>query len=771
MQTLSAILAKELNTSPVLINKTIALLDDGATVPFISRYRKDETGGLDDVQLRKLHDRLIYLRELEQRKQVVLKNIEQQNKLTTLLEEKIHSTDSKSVLEEIYRPYMPKRRNKALIAMEAGLGGLAEKLLHNLDSDLISSAKEYINQDKKITTTDEALEGAKQILLEWFSSDADLNTELKDFLWNNAVLHSSVIEENKQNAIKFSDYFDTVENLKSIPSHRGLAMFRGRNEECLQLQIKIKEKQINSEDTYAPINQSKNCIGKILNQFKISSNSKTGKWLCDIASACWRVKLATRIDTELKLKLREKCDGEAIEVFAKNLSDVLMAAPAGPKNTIGLDPGFRSGVKVAVVNSTGMFLDNTVIYPHAPQNQYAQAIATLHQLIIKYDINLISIGNGTASRETDQLVNDLFQQYPNLNIHKITVSEAGASVYSASELATEEFPDLDVTVRGAISIARRIQDPLAELVKIDPKSIGVGQYQHDVNQIKLSKKLDEVIEDCVNSIGVDINTASMPLLTRVSGLNKTLAKNVIEFRDKNGRFKNRDQLKKVPRLGEKSFEQCAGFLRILGGNNPLDASAVHPESYQIVNSILQTKKVDITKLIGNKEILNSIHYTDFATQLEIGKQALNDILQELEKPNRDPRPEFKTANFKTGINDIKNLEENMILEGVVTNVTNFGAFVDIGVHQDGLIHISALSNKFISDPHALIKTGDVIKVKVLNVDIERKRISLSKRLDDKSNSEPGNKPIKPANKKQSSQKSNTLTNAFSQAFANATRKQ
>jgi len=757
-------LSEELDTVERFVNAAIALLDEGATVPFISRYRKEVTGGLDDIQLRSLDERLTYLRELEDRKLVALKSIEEQGKLTPQLQNSIENADSKTLLEDIYRPYVKKRRTKAQIAKEAGLEPLAFQLLG--DPYLIPEdvAQAFINIEKAVNTAAEALDGAKQILMEHFSDDPELSIKLRDFLWDNAKVKSSVVEGKEQEGIKFSDYFDAAENISRIPSHRSLALFRGRNEDYLTLTLTLTE-----ENEAITINNSQTCVSMVANHFDINTNSNAGKWLNESARWAWRVKLSTRLDTELKMRLREEAEQEAINVFSQNLNALLMAPPAGPRATIGLDPAYRTGVKIAIVDNTGKFVENSVIYPHQPQNQYDKSIETLAALIKKHKIDLASIGNGTASRETDRLVADLSTKYPELKLNRIVVSEAGASVYSASELATEEFPDLDVTVRGAISIARRLQDPLAELVKIDPKAIGVGQYQHDVNQSKLAKSLNAVVEDCVNSVGVDVNMASAALLTHVSGLNPTLAKNVVAFRDQNGKFTERKQLLKVPRLGEKAYEQCAGFLRIMDGTNPLDASTVHPEAYPIVEDILSKNTCSITQLIGNTKTLKALNAKDYIND-NFGEPTVLDILAELEKPGRDPRPEFKSATFKEGVEKMSDLRAGMLLEGVITNVTNFGAFVDIGVHQDGLVHISVLADKFVKDPHSVVKTGEVVKVKVVDVDLQRKRIALSMRLTESvkdQQASPKTNRAAPARRKPKQQTQPAANNAFAMAFANA----
>ena len=767
MLNIPQILADELTSSEKNILATIELLDDGATVPFVARYRKEVTGGLDDISLRKLEERLNYLRELEDRKQVVLKSIKEQEKLTPELESSIISTHSKTELEDIYRPYMPKRRTKAQIAKEAGLEPLALKLLQEQKTDPLAEAEKFLNEEKEIKTANDALDGAKQILMEMFSDDAQLSTKLRDYLWENAKIQSKVIEGQEKEGSKFSDYFDSAESVNAIPSHRALAIYRGRNEGILQLTLVIEEagETIN-------INQSTTCTNFVVDQFNISDDQAASKFLKECARWAWRVKLSTRLDTEIKLKIKEGSEEEAIKVFSTNLNDLLMAAPAGPRATMGLDPGFRTGVKVAIVDNTGKFLANDVIYPHEPQKQYDQAIHKISSLAKQFNVELISIGNGTASRETERLVSDMVSKHPDLGLQKIVVSEAGASVYSASEIAANEFPDLDVTVRGAISIARRLQDPLAELVKIEPKAIGVGQYQHDVNQSKLGKMLGSVVEDCVNAVGVDVNMASSALLSYISGLNTNIANNIVKYRDENGTFNNRKELMKVPRLGEKAFEQCAGFLRIMNGDNPLDASTVHPESYPLVEKIISSTNKEIKQIFGNTSLLKTLKIEQFVDE-KFGKPTVLDIFSELEKPGRDPRPEFKTAEFKEGVEKLSDLNPDMILEGVVTNITNFGAFVDIGVHQDGLVHISAMADKFIDNPRAIVKTGDIVKVKVMEVDIQRKRISLSMRLADKAGE--NNNPSKSeSNKKNSRPKPKTpkqapaaANSAFAMAFNKA----
>jgi uncharacterized protein len=721
-------IADELGVHPNQVAAAVQLLDDGATVPFIARYRKEATGNLDDTQLRTLEERLGYLRELEDRRTAILQSIEEQGKLTPELRNEVENAETKQRLEDLYLPYKPKRRTKAQIAREAGLEPLADALYNDPTLVPETEAAKYVNPEqdppeKHVPDIKAALDGARQILMERFAEDAALLEKLRNHLNENAQLVSIVIEGKEEQGAKFRDWFDFREPLKSAASHRVLALLRGRNEDVLRLAIKTE-----AELTDPP--GSSPCIAMIARHVGIEDQGRAAdKWLNETARWTWLVKLSLHLETELMGVLRERAEEEAIRVFARNLHDLLLAAPAGPKAVIGLDPGIRTGVKVAVVDATGKLLDTTTLYPHEPRRDWEVSIAALRQLAQKYGASLVAIGNGTASRETDKLAADLIKRYPELKLTKIVVSEAGASVYSASELAAREFPDLDVSLRGAVSIARRLQDPLAELVKIDPKSIGVGQYQHDVNQSKLAKSLDAVVEDCVNSVGVDVNTASAALLARISGLNATLAANIVGYRDQNGAFASRAALLKVPRLGEKTFEQAAGFLRINQGENPLDASAVHPEAYPVVERILADIKKGVKEVIGDSRLVKSLKAEKY-TDERFGLPTVQDILKELEKPGRDPRPEFKTASFRDGVEDIKDLEPGMQLEGVVTNVTNFGAFVDIGVHQDGLVHISALSDRFVKDPHTVVKAGDVVKVKVLEVDIPRKRIALTMRLND-----------------------------------------
>ena len=716
-------IADELGVKSAQVQSAVQLLDEGATVPFVARYRKEVTGGLDDTQLRTLEERLHYLRELEDRRGTILNSIREQGKLTPELEAQILAADAKNRLEDLYLPYKPKRRTKAQIAREAGLEPLALQLLEDPSLEPETVAAGFVKPDLGVEDAKAALEGAKQILMEKFSEDAELLGRLRDHLWQQGILKVSLVEGKEQEGAKFRDYFDHQEPLKTIPSHRALAIFRGRNEGVLTYSIGVPDEP---EDRLTP----HPCEGMVAAHWGIRNQGRAAdKWLAEVVRWTWRVKLLTQLETDLMTQVREQAEEEAIKVFAGNLKDLLLAAPAGPKATMGLDPGLRTGVKVAVVDATGKFVDHATIYPHAPQNQWQQSLAVLAALCKKHQVEIISIGNGTASRETDKLAGDLIKAFPELKLTKIVVNEAGASVYSASEFAAREFPDLDVTIRGAVSIARRLQDPLAELVKIEPKSIGVGQYQHDVSQTRLARSLDAVVEDCVNAVGVDVNTASAPLLTRVSGLNQTIANNIVEFRDQNGAFRNRQQLKKVSRLGEKTFEQAAGFLRVMNGDNPLDASAVHPEAYEVVESISSKTDRDIRTLIGDSSFLRSLKVEEFTTD-RFGAPTVRDILKELDKPGRDPRPEFRFATFQEGVEEIKDLKPGMVLEGSVTNVTNFGAFVDIGVHQDGLVHISALSHSFVKDPRDVVKAGDIVKVKVMEVDLARKRIALSMRLDD-----------------------------------------
>ncbi|WP_077732482.1 Tex family protein [Methylocaldum sp. 14B] len=761
-------IAEELGVRERQVQAAVDLLDEGATVPFIARYRKEATGGLDDTQLRTLEVRLSYLRELEDRRQIILDSIREQDKLTPELEQAILAADTKTLLEDLYLPYKPKRRTKAQIAREAGLEPLADALLGDPSLVPETEAQQYVDADKGVPDVAAALEGARQILMERFAEHAGLLAELRERIWNEGILASTVADGKEQAGAKFRDYFDFAEPIAKIPSHRALALFRGRNEDVLDLALKV------GKDEDAAHKAAESLIART---FGIADKGRPAdRWLADTVHYAWKVKILTRIDLDLKQRLREAAEAEAIQVFAKNLKDLLLAAPAGPRTTMGLDPGLRTGVKVAVVDKTGKLLETATIYPHVPQNQWDQSIATLARLIAQHGVELVATGNGTASRETDQLVGDLIKRHPELNITKVMVSEAGASVYSASELAAKEFPDLDVSLRGAVSIARRLQDPLAELVKIEPKAIGVGQYQHDVNQSQLSKSLDAVVEDCVNAVGVDVNTASASLLRYVSGLSQTISQNIVEYRNQNGAFNSREDLKKVPRLGEKTFEQAAGFLRIMNGNNPLDTSAVHPEAYPVVERIIGTTGKDIRELIGNAAFLRGVNAENY-TDERFGLPTVTDILRELEKPGRDPRPEFKTAQFKEGVDKIEDLKPGMMLEGVVTNVTNFGAFVDIGVHQDGLVHISHLSDKFVKDPREVVKAGDVVKVKVLEVDVPRRRIGLSMKKDaaptpgsERDSSRTSGRTAEPRAKKPRQEPSSKPQGAMAEALAKALRK-
>ncbi len=736
-------LAAELSAKPEQIAAAVGLLDEGATVPFISRYRKEATGGLDDTQLRTLEDRLRYLRELEDRRAAIIASIEEQGKMTPELLDAVTHAEDKTRLEDLYLPYKPKRRTKAQIAVEAGLQPLADALL--ADPNLVpeTAAEAYLKPAFSTANGDNpgvpdvkaALDGARQILMERFSEDATLLQSIREYLFDHGIVETKVVEGKEDAGAKFADYFDYSETLGTIPSHRALAIFRGRREEFLTVNLRLDSEE-EKPKWDAPLNP---CESRIAAHFGVSNKGRAAdKWLSDTVRWAWRVKVFMHLETELMTNLREKAEVDAIHVFARNLKDLLLAAPAGPRATMGLDPGLRTGVKVAVVDATGKVVDYTTIYPHQPRNDWDGALHTLAQLAAKHNVSLISIGNGTASRETDKLAQDLIKLKPELKLTKIVVSEAGASVYSASEFASKELPDLDVTIRGAVSIARRLQDPLAELVKIDPKSIGVGQYQHDVSQSQLARSLDAVVEDCVNAVGVDVNTASAPLLARVSGLSSSVAQSIVNFRDAKGMFKSRSDLRSVPRLGDKTFEQAAGFLRIMNGDNPLDRSAVHPESYPLVEKILADIKKDVKSVIGDSSALKGVSPAKYADE-KFGVPTITDILKELEKPGRDPRPEFTTATFKDGVEEIKDLRPDMILEGVITNVAAFGAFVDIGVHQDGLVHISALSNTFVKDPHTVVKAGQVVKVKVLEVDEKRKRIALTMRLTD-SAPQPGSKP-------------------------------
>ena len=742
MLSIESRLAAELAVKPQQIAAAVALLDAGSTVPFIARYRKEATEGLDDAQLRTLEERLGYLRELEERRAAILKSIEEQGKLTGELKAAIEGADTKQRLEDLYLPYKPKRRTKAQIAREAGLDVLAAALLADASLDPEKEALKYL---KAAFTTDNgenpgvpdgkaALEGARQILMEQFAEDAALLGGLREHLQTNGQLVAKVATGKEEAGAKFRDYFDYREPISAIPSHRGLALFRGRKEEILQLALKLPEELVEQPAGSTPVTSTNapfnSCERRIATHFHIADQGRPADaWLLQTVRWTWQVKLAWHLEGELFATLREQAEEEAIRVFARNLHDLLLAAPAGPRATMGLDPGLRTGVKVAVVDRTGKVVETATIYPHVPRNDWDGSLHILAAIAKKHNVDLVSIGNGTASRETDKLAADLMKRHPELKLTRIVVSEAGASVYSASELASRELPGMDVSLRGAVSIARRLQDPLAELVKIDPKSIGVGQYQHDVSQTKLARSLDAVVEDCVNAVGVDVNTASPALLARISGLSASLAEAVVRHRDENGAFTSREALKKVPRLGAKTFEQAAGFLRITAGENPLDSSAVHPEAYPVVERILADLGRPLAQITGDSRALRQIdpkRYTDE----RFGLPTVQDILRELEKPGRDPRPEFKTAAFQDGVEDLKDLTPGMLLEGVVTNVTNFGAFVDIGVHQDGLVHISMMSHKFIKDPRELVKAGDVVKVRVLEVDLQRRRIALTMKLDE-----------------------------------------
>jgi len=716
-------IADELGVREQQVAATVELLDGGATVPFVARYRKEITGSLDDAQLRTLEERLTYLRELEERRTAILNSVREQGKLDAALEAAIMAADSKGRLEDIYLPFKPKRRTKAEIAREAGLEPLAELLLKEPQHDPKTAAVPFVNADKQVADADAALEGARAILVERFAEDADLIGNLRESMWSNGRMTSTVREAKKAEGEKFKDYFEFAEPLHKLPSHRILALFRGEKEEILDLQL-----QPDAQPAVAGVPSSYEL--KIMQRFAITDRGRAGDgWLKETVRWAWRTKILVHLAIDLRMRLWTAAETEAVRVFASNLRDLLLAAPAGARVTMGLDPGYRSGVKVAVIDATGKVVATSTVYPHEPARRWDETLATLGKLCVAHKVDLIAIGNGTASRETDKLATELVKLLPDLKMSKIVVSEAGASVYSASAFASEELPELDVTLRGAVSIARRLQDPLAELVKIDPKAIGVGQYQHDLGESKLARSLDAVVEDCVNAVGVDANTASAPLLARVSGIGSGLAQSIVQHRDANGPFKSRKALKDVPRLGPKAFEQCAGFLRINDGEDPLDRSGVHPEAYPVVRKILAATKSEITALIGNSDIVRTLKPQAFVDDT-FGLPTVTDILRELEKPGRDPRPAFKAAVFKEGVETLKDLTPGMILEGTVTNVAAFGAFVDIGVHQDGLVHISAMSRTFIKDPREAAKPGDIVKVKVLEVDIPRKRIALTLRLDD-----------------------------------------
>ena len=769
-------IANELAVTQKQVLAAVTLLDEGATVPFISRYRKEVTGGLDDTQLRSLEDRLKYLRELDERRTAIIASIDEQGKLNDDLRTAINAAQTKTNLEDLYLPYKTKRRTKGQIAIQAGLEPLADALLNTPELEPDTTAQNYLSDDKDnpVADTKSALEGARAILMERFSEDANLLTQLRTLLKDKGLMTVTVMKDKEQEGAKFQDYFDYQEPYHKIPPHRALAIFRGRNESILlsSLDLEIPEEGYNEPLAHP-------CEQIIAKQCGISNQNRAADaWLAQVVRLTWRIKILMHISTDLMMELRERAEAEAIRVFSMNLKDLLLAAPAGAKATIGLDPGLRTGVKVAVVDSTGQYLDQGTIYPHAPKNQWDQSIDSIATLAKKHQVELIAIGNGTASRETDKLAGDLMARHPELKLTKVMVNEAGASVYSASEFAAKEFPDLDVTIRGAVSIARRLQDPLAELVKIEPKSIGVGQYQHDLNQTKLNGSLDVVIEDCVNNVGVDLNMASMPLLKRVSGLNETIAMNIVDYRNANGEFTSRENLREVPRLGDKTFEQAAAFLRIVNATqNPLDASGVHPEAYSVVEAIARINEREINSIIGDSAFLKSLDPSDYTTE-KFGVPTVSDIIKELDKPGRDPRPEFKTANLKDGVESISDLKEEMILEGTITNVTNFGAFVDIGVHQDGLVHISCLADKYVSDPHQVVKAGQIVKVKVMEVDPKRKRIALTMKLQETKQDQQDrgdiNKKSKP-NRRPNNQSKNKHTpavnnNAMAQKLAAAFKK-
>jgi uncharacterized protein len=711
-------IAQELNARTEQVVATVKMLDEGSTVPFIARYRKEATGGLDDTQLRTLEERLRYLRELEDRRTAIIASVEEQGKMTPALKADILGADSKARLEDLYLPYKQKRRTKGQIAREAGLEPLADALLADPTLAPETTAAAYVDPAKEVADVKAALDGARAILVERFAEDAALVGQLRDTMWTQGILKAAVVEGKQESGAKFRDYFEHAEGIARIPSHRALALFRGRKEEVLTLNLGLPE-----DTTVTP-------ELRIAAHNGIADKGRAGdKWLLDACRWCWRTKLSIHIEIDLLGRLFDAAEEEAIKVFAGNLRDLLLAAPAGQRATLALDPGFRTGVKVAAIDATGKLVETSVIYPHEPQRRWDEALLQLASLCRKHKLELIAIGNGTASRETEKLAGELSTKYPELNLTRVVVSEAGASIYSASAFAAQEFPDVDVSLRGAVSIGRRLQDPLAELVKIDPKSIGVGQYQHDLSENKLGRTLDAVVEDCVNAVGVDLNTASVPLLTRVSGLSEALARNIVAWRDANGAFKTRNQLKDVSRLGPKAFEQAAGFLRIPGGDDPLDASTVHPEAYPVVRRILKATGKAMADVIGDGATLRRLNPADF-TDDTFGVPTVKDILSELEKPGNDPRPEFKTARFDDAVQEMKDLKPGMILEGAVTNVTNFGAFVDIGVHQDGLVHISALADKFVKDPREVVKPGQIVKVKVLEVDLPRKRIALTMKMGD-----------------------------------------
>ena len=737
MKSIAQRIAEELNVRVPQVEATIALLDDHATVPFIARYRKEATGGLDDTQLRTLEERLTYLRELDERRVAIRKSIEEQGKLTPTLAAHIEDADTKARLEDLYLPFKPKRRTKAQMAREAGLGPLATSLLSDPTLDPEKTAAQYVDVEKGVTDSASALEGARWILAETFAEDAELIGGLRQMLWERGEWASTVVPGKEVEGVKFSDYFKANEPVRNVPSHRALALFRGRREGVLRLAVRLPE----DEGMTGPTLPERRVAARVgIEQKRRAADT----WLLDAVRFAWKVKLLPALELDIERRLQEQAETEAINVFGRNLKDLLLTAPAGQRVTMGLDPGIRTGVKVAVVDGTGKLLDTSTVYPHEPRNDWEGSLRTLSGLCHKHGVQLIAIGNGTASRETDKLAGDLIARHSELQLVKVVVSEAGASVYSASERAAEEFPTLDVSLRGAVSIARRLQDPLAELVRIEPKAIGVGQYQHDVNQVHLAKKLDAIVEDCVNAVGADVNTASAPLLSRISGLNETLARNIVSYRDEHGAFRTRRTLLQVPRLGERTFQQAAGFLRIMGGENPLDGSAVHPEAYAVVERIVAKTGLPVGALIGGASVLRALRPEDFV-DAQFGLPTVQDILRELEKPGRDPRPEFRTAAFKDGVQTITDLAPGMLLEGVVTNVANFGAFVDIGVHQDGLVHISQLADRFVKDPREVVKAGQIVKVRVLEVDLPRRRIALTMKLRDATSSAPRSQtPSRPA---------------------------
>ena len=773
-------IAADIGATPAQVNAAVTLLDEGATVPFIARYRKEVTGGLDDTQLRTLEERLSYLRELEDRRGAILASIEEQGKMTDALRGDILAADSKARLEDLYLPYKPKRRTKAQIAREAGLEPLADSLIQDPNRDPQVEALAFIDAERGVADIRAALDGARAILMERWSEMPVLVGALRDWLWDGALIRAMVIDGKQNEAAKYRDYFDHAEPIKAIPSHRLLALMRARNEGFLDLELMPRAGQqnivrANNEDgALDEMAKAGHQLaeGLVAKQAGVSAAGRAADtWLLESVRLTWRVKLSLSLALDLFGRARELAEDEAIRVFGDNLKDLMLQAPAGPKVVLGLDPGLRTGVKIAAVDATGKVLTTGAVFPHQPMNRWDEAIAQLAAGCRQLGVQLVSIGNGTGSRDTEKLVGELAKKHPDLKIAKVVVSEAGASVYSASELAAKEFPDMDVSYRGAVSIARRLQDPLAELVKIDPKAIGVGQYQHDVNQVKLARALDARVEDCVNGVGVDLNTASQPLLARVAGLSASVAENIVKYRDQHGAFKSRRELLKVPRLGDKAFEQCAGFLRIANGEHPLDASGVHPEAYPVVERILAKAGKDIRVLIGDSRTLRALNPADF-TDDKFGVPTVRDILKELEKPGRDPRPEFVTPAFAEGVEDLKDLKPGMLLEGRISNVAAFGAFVDIGVHQDGLVHVSALSSKFVKDPREVVKAGDIVKVKVLEVDLLRKRVALTMRLDDsigEAKATPSARPDARAASKPPAQKPAPSNNAFADAFARAKR--